>query len=508
MAAPNPLRRTLPALVLCLALGAPAVAQPPEGAPAAGALDLVELPSPGSPLVAVRLMFRAGSIHDPQGKEGLAALTALMIAEGGTEERSYAELVDALYPMAASIGSNTDREATVIGGETHVDNLDAYAGLLVETVTRPAFTEADFARNKDQLLSFLTSTLRSGNDELLGLEALQLELFEGHPYGHPSEGTVSGLEAITLEDVKAFHREHYTRGNLLLGVAGGYPESFPGRLRSQLARLPEGGPARVDLPPRPRAEGRSFTLIDKNTDSVGIHFGHTLPITRADADYYPLMVANSYLGEHRTFNGLLMNELRGERGLNYGDYSYIEHYAVPPFTSRPTPNVPRRQQYFSVWVRPVVPDNAHFALRAALHFVEKTVEEGLSEEQFALTRDYLRSYSKLWAQTLAERLAIQMDSRFYGMPYWIDEIERRLDGMTVEQVNEALAKYIHPDRYEAVVVGANARQLAAALFLDEPSPITYGSEVPEAVLAEDETIVPREVRPTAVEIVPVAEMFE
>jgi zinc protease len=453
-------------------------------------------------------MFRAGSIHDPAGKEGLAALTALMLGQGGTTERGYAELLEALYPMAAEIEADTDREVTVIAGETHVENLGAYSDLLAEAVLKPAFAEPDFERNKDQLLSFLTSTLRSGNDELLGLEALQQEIFERHPYGHSPAGTVSGLAAITLDDVKAFYRQHFTRANLLLGVAGGYPADFPGELRRRLAALPAGEAGAMPLPPLPAADGRSYTLIEKETASVGIHFGYAIPVTRADADYYPLMVANSYLGEHRTFNGVLMQELRGARGLNYGDYSYVEHYAAPPFTSRPTPNVPRRQQYFSVWIRPVVPETAHFALRAGLHFVGETAENGLSKEQFELTRDYLLNYSKLWAQTLSERLGIHMDSRFYGAPYWIDEIERRLTGMSVEEVNAAIEKYLQTGAYEAVMVLNGAAGTAAALFADQPSPIEYQSEVPAEVLKEDEAIVPLEVRPTAVEIVPVAKMFE
>jgi zinc protease len=73
---------------------------------------------------------------------------------------------------------------------------------------------------------------------------------------------------------------------------------------------------------------------------------------RADEDFYPLMVANSYFGEHRTFNGVLMNELRGLRGLNYGTYSYIENFIQDGGSTLMLPNVPRRQQYFSVWIRP------------------------------------------------------------------------------------------------------------------------------------------------------------
>ena len=88
------------------------------------------------------------------------------------------------------------------------------------------------------------------------------------------------------------------------------------------------------------------------------------------------MVAGSFLGEHRTMNGRLMQQLREKRGLNYGDYAYIEYWANPPFTSNPTPNVPRREQYFSVWIRPVVPVDAQFALRDALYEVQRLRDQG------------------------------------------------------------------------------------------------------------------------------------
>ncbi len=475
--------------------------------PASG-MQIVEQRNPATPLVAVRLMFKAGSIHDPQGKEGLAALTAEMIGEGGTEQHTYSQILDALYPMAGSIDVRTDREVTVISGETHVDNLAKYTELLTEAVLHPAFSQSDFDRNKNQLLAYLTTTLRASNDELLGLEALQDQIWKGLPYGHPPQGTVQGLGSITLDDVKAFYRENYTRANLILGVAGGYPEDYPGKLQAALGALPEGTGEATPLPPLPEPHGRNFTLITKQTGSTEINVGYAIPVTRADDDYYPLMVANSYLGEHRTFNGVLMNQLRGKRGLNYGDYSYIEYYAVPPYTSRPTPNVPRHQQYFSFWIRPVVPKTAHFALRAGLYYVGRLVDQGMTQDEFELTRDYLINYSKLWAQTLSERLGVQMDSTFYGTPYWIDEIEKHLKALTVDQVNAAVKKYLQTDDYQAIMVIGDAPAMAAALFQDAPSPMEYNSEVDDAVKKDDESIVDLPVKPTSVTIVPVSEMFE
>lgn len=502
------------ALAALLALEAGAVAGQGAARPAdqqkkeGSAIETVTLPNADSPLVSLQMMFDVGSIHDPAGKEGLAALTALMIGQAGTRKRSYAELLDALYPLAASISTSIDREATVFGGEVHRDTLDEYTALFEEALLQPGFSESDFKRNKEQLLAYLTTTLRAGDDELLGLEALQGAVFAGHPYGHPDAGTVEGLASITLDDVKSFYKQHYTRANLLLGLAGGYPADYAARLDKDLGALPAGTPGRTELPPALKPKGRRFELISKQTASTGIHLGYPLPVNRADADYFPLMVANSYLGEHRTFHGRLMQQLRGERGFNYGDYSYVEFYANPPSTSNPTAGVPRRQQYFSVWLRPVAPEQAHFALRNALYEIDRLHDKGMTQAELDLTRDFLINYSKLWVQTQASRLGFHMDSRFYGMPYFVDEIEKRLQAMTVEEVNRAARKYLSTDSYVAVLVTGNAEELKAQLQKDDPSPVQYASPVKEEILAADKEIQGLKVRPTAIEIVPVERVFQ
>ncbi|HTQ79706.1 MAG TPA: pitrilysin family protein [Thermoanaerobaculia bacterium] len=468
----------------------------------------VTLPSATSPLVSIRLMFDAGSIYDPAGKEGLATLTGMMIGESGTAKRSYGELVEALYPMAASIDTETDREVTVVSGLVHREKLTDYTALLEEAVLHPGFSQSDFDRNKEQLLAYLTTTLRATNDELLGLEYIQDAIFAHQPYGHPIAGTVDGLKNITLDDVKSFYREHYTRAALLLGVAGGYPSGYMARLEKDLSALPAGTAGRRELPPPPKPSGHNFHLLDKETGSVGITLGYALPINRTDNDFYPLMVANSYLGEHRTFFGRLTLQLRQARGLNYGNYSYIEYYYMPPRTSRPTPNVPRREQYFSVWVRPVVPSTAHFALRAALHEVDRLHEKGMTQAEFELTREFLLNSSKLWTQTQQTRLGFEMDSRFYGMPSFVGEIQKRLPKLTLAEVNQAARKYLSTDNYEAVVVTDKAAAFKEALEKDEPSPMKYNSQVAPDILEADKTIEALKVKPTSIEIVPIAKVFE
>src|SRR4029078_9851416 len=103
----------------------------------------------------------------------------------------------------------------------------------------------------------------------------------------------------------------------------------------------------------------------------------------------------------------------------------------------------------------VAPTDSMFPLRAGLDEVQRLHGQGMTKEDFEATRELLINYSKLWAQSYDERLGFLMDSKYYGMPYYIDEIESRLKTMTVEQVNAAARKYLDPANFEAVLVTDN-----------------------------------------------------
>ena len=250
-----------------------------------------------------------------------------MIAEGGTASLSYEQLLEKFYPMAATLDGACRKEATVFQGTVHRDNLKAYIPLVTELLTAPRFAPDDFERLRNEALDYVTKTLRGNNDEELGKWTLQCELYKGHPYGHPDRGTVQGLKAITLDDVKAFHKRYYTREALTLGMAGGFEPAAASQVESSLASLPRQARTLPPLDPSGRTSaGLEVTIVAKPAEATAISIGFPIDVTRRDDDFYALAVANSYLGEHRTFNGKLMQDLRGKRGLNYGDYSYIEDF--------------------------------------------------------------------------------------------------------------------------------------------------------------------------------------
>ncbi len=476
--------------------------------------DPVILKSPGNPLVSFRFVLHVGSAFDPPGKEGLAALTALMLSQGGTEELSLTEVMEALYPMAADFSAQPDKEVTTFLGRAHRDHLEPYYAVFRDRLQRPRFDRKDFERNKNELLNYLTKSLPSADDEELGKKSLEWELYSGqgeHPYRHPVQGTVAGVRSLTLDDVKAFYREHYTVENLQIGIAGDLPEGFADRVVEDFRKaLPSRSAEAPALPKPARGKGLQVTVVEKPTaEATAISLGFPLEITRGDEDFYPLLVANTYLGDHRTFNGVLMNELRAKRGLNYGDYSYIEAFLQEGGSTFALPNIPRRQQFFSIWIRPVAPENAHFALRGAIFYLRRLVDRGMTGEEFQAMREYLTSYSKLWVQSLDRRLGYQLDSRFYGTGFYIDEIEKRLESMTVEDVNRAVRKHLDRWDFRVAMVASNAQEVGSAVRENRRSPPSYQtSGASEAVQAEDGEIEVLVLPIDSVRVVPVSESFQ
>ncbi len=482
---------------------------PAKTAPSAGDPKVTVLAT-SSPLVSFRILVRTGSVDDPAGKEGLAALTASAIGEGGTKDHSYSELVELLHPMAASLGARCDKEVTVFTGVVHRDHLERFWSIAKGLLFEPRFDPADFARVKTDAGNYLVNTLRGTDDEGLGKWTFQVALYSGHPYGHVDGGTVNGVNSITLDDVKAFRASHYTRDRVVIGLAGSVPAGFAKKVAADFRRWPASGPAPAAIAEAKIRPGRRVTIVEKEARATAISWGFPLSLTRKDDDFFALMVANSYLGEHRTFNGMLMKELRGVRGLNYGDYSYIENFVQDGGSTFPVPNVPRSRQAFSVWIRPVRPDNAPFALRASLHHFDKLVRDGIPEAAFRETRDFLLGYSRLWAQSTSRRLGYKLDSEWYGRADFLAEIQKRLPKLTKADVDRAVRKYLSSADLEIAIVSKDAAKLADLLASGAPTPIHYDTEgTPAAVLEEDKLIEawPLGIAKENIRIVAVAEMF-
>jgi zinc protease len=478
----------------------------------AGGEPPVLMPVPVDPNVVFKLWFKTGSQDDPPGKEGLAALVGALISEGGTKTKSYDQILKELFPLAAGYGVSVDKEMTVITGSVHRDKLDAFYGLFVDVVLNPGFRAEDFERLRENAINGIEKSLRFSSDEELGKAALTAEVFRGTPYAHIPEGTVESLRSITLDDVRAFWEARYAQGNLVIALGGAYPPELERRLQADLARLAPGAPAPTAASVAPEIHGRQVLIVEKPGPSTAISFGFPIDLARGSKEYYALWIANSWLGEHRNSSSHLYQVIREARGINYGDYSYIEAFPGGGFRHVPPTGVGRRSQMFEVWIRPVPEERAVFSLRAALREVEHLVANGLTEEQFEFTRRFLKGYIQHFADSTEARLGYAVDDRFYGLDEsHLARFRRMLDEVTLADVNAAVKKHLQAENLVIAMVTADAAKMKEALVSGATSPIDYGGiEKPAEILAEDREIErhPLGIGAEDVRIVPVQEMFE
>ena len=470
----------------------------------------VLVPVKNDPTVCFRIWFRVGSQNDPAGKEGLAAITASMLTDGSTLKNTYEQILDRLYPLAAAYDATVSAEMTVVYGRVHRDNLAEYYPLFLDAMTAPAFAQQDLDRIKSQTLNFLENTLRYSSDEELGKAVLYNGIFAGTPYGHITSGLVSSVRSITLDDVRSFYRTYYTRDNVVIGLGGGYDGSLLARLQKDLAVLPAGKPLPVAPPAPAPLKGFRATIVEKDAPATAISMGVPIDVLRGSKDWYALAIANSWLGEHRNSSSHLYQVIREERGLNYGDYSYIENFPEGGRRSVPPQNVCRRKQIFEIWIRPVPPEAGHFALRAALREYRHLVENGLTKEQFTLTRNFLRNYVLNYAPTTMARLGYAIDDRFYGIKgSHLAQFRAMMKTLTLADVNRAIKKHLRYGDMAIAVVTKDAKGLRDELVSDMPSPITYRTKKPESVQSEDREIAvfPVKLAPEDVTVVPVTEEF-
>ncbi len=523
-------RASLAGLLVAIAV-APLVASHQGKAPQAAGKEaaqpqVVTLAS-SSPLCELQILVRAGSADDPPGKEGTANLLAHMLIEGGfgsakspvTKEK-LAQITrpwgEAAYPQV-----RVDKQTTTFSMIVPREDFAEYVHRVLKPMMQePLFLASELERIRKDNLVQIRSNLRFEQQESLGLLALDNYILEGTPLGHLALGTVEGMQAVTRADLENFYHAFYRSANFEIATTAEHS------LIPELTdALPSGAMKQEAPPPAPAAfQGRHLLIITQpNAIATGIHLGFPISVRRGDPDYWPLFVANVYLGLHRDSFGRLYQEIREERGYNYGDYSYLEYYAGRPEFLFPPPTTPRDLQYFSIWIRPVGHQYAHFIAKAATAELERFVRQGLTPDQVAAAKVRARTLYLKYADSRSRQLGYRLDDLFYGMAdygYLVDML-KNIDAVTPERLNAAIRQHLQVANLKYVIVTSEAESarladdIAANTSVVSKTPAEYHMSEPipadkQKLLDQDKQWaqyplnIPRE----NIRVVKAAEMFE
>ncbi|WP_316978418.1 M16 family metallopeptidase [Shumkonia mesophila] len=311
--------RLLFLIVGLLAVGPrPASAIDIQRVTSAGGIEAWLIEDHTNPIISVNFAFRGGSALDPAGKEGLADMVSGLLDEGAGPLDSMAfqtKLEDLAITLRFEAGRDT------FGGRlaTLTENRDAAFDLLRLALTEPRFDTEPVERIRGQILSNLRHQTEDPNS--LAYKALFAELFPGHPYGRPSEGTEDSINAITAADLRGFSVGRLARDNLVIGAVGDIsPRELASALDQAFGKLPERAAPWQVAAATPRASG-TVSVVKKAFPQSTIVFAQR-GLMRDDPDYYVAYVLNHILGGGG-FTSRLYTEVRDKRGLAYSVYSAL-----------------------------------------------------------------------------------------------------------------------------------------------------------------------------------------
>ena len=319
----------------------------------------------------------------------------------------------------------------------------------------PGFRAEDFTRLREDAINFLKVSLRESNDEELGKEHLYNVIYAGHPYGHHNAG----------KDQLARKAHDRRRARLLSHPlhAGESGDRTGRRLSAKASTKKSKQISRSCRTARPTKNASTVRNCRRNADrNHHARYSFDSDLARLSdrsesvaKDWPALALVASYFGQHRSSNSYLYQRLREARGLNYGDYAYIEYFPRGMFLMTPDPNLARQQQIFQIWIRPVEAENGMFALRAALYEYDKLVRDGISQEAFETTREFLDEICQCPDSDPKRALGYALDSRYYGIPEYNTYMKTQLPKLTFADVNAAIRRHLKSDRMRIVLVTKN-----------------------------------------------------
>jgi zinc protease len=267
------------------------------------------------------------------------------------------------------------------------------------------------------------------------------------------------------------------------------PSDLKAQLIKDLTALPPGDEKRLTIAKAPVLKGHHATIVEKSAQSTAVSFGFPIDTIRNNEDWAALWLVRSYFGEHRSSNSYLYQQIRQARGMNYGDYAYIEYFPRGMFQTKPDANLGRSSQIFQVWLRPLRSNNdAHFATRAALYELDKLIANGMSEKDFQATRNYLTNYAPQLVASQDQQLGYALDSEFYQTEEFVKYVRSQFAKLSLVDVNRVIKENLQTDDIHYVFISADGEDMKKRLLSEQISSLKYNSEKPAELLATDKII--------------------
>lgn len=393
------------------------------------------------PLVSFVVLLRTGTVADPAGKEGLAALANDLLRKG-TKTRTAEQISSELDFIGAAFSTNESPDYLRAYAEFMKKDAAKGLELLGDVLRNPTFPQAEV----DKIVKQRIDGIRSAKDAAQAVIGNYFErfLYGAHPYGRPPEGDERSLAAITRDDIVKFYQQHYVPENMLIAAVGDLSTAEMEKLLAgQFGGMPRAAAPVVPIPEPQPATGRRLLLVDKPDSTQTFFRIGNLGITRTDPDRVAIEVVNTLFGGR--FTSMLNSALRIRSGLTYG--------AGSSFRER------RRRGPFAIasYTRNAATEQA---IDMALAVLKEMHEKGPTEEQLVSAKNYIKGQFPPTVETNDQLAGLLAQLELYGLDRSeVDQFYARVDAVTLTGARRVITQYFPLDNLVFVLI-AKASEIA------------------------------------------------
>lgn len=393
----------------------------------------VEVPT--IPMVDVEIIFDAGAARNGT-KGGLAYLANTLLSEG-TGQLSADQVADNFENVGAQYSASSQRDMASVNLRSLSEPklLAPALETLALIVSAPSYPEAAFKREQQNVLSSLKKQAQTPSQ--VASKAFYTAIYPNEPYSNWVLGDETSVQALTLEDVKAFHKQYYVAKNAVVAIVGNLTPAEANAIAERLTEKLPHGEKPVPLPEVKDLSKTETQRINFPSAQTHILMGQPL-IKQGDPDYYALYAGNHILGGNGSVTRIF-NTIRNQHGLAYSAYSYFQ---------------PMRERGPYVLGCQTRNDQADKALSLLQTVLKEYIEKGPTEKELEdAKRNILGGYALQFDSnaTITQQIA---SLGFYNLPLdHFDNFKKEIEKLTVQDIQKVYQKRVSPNNVAIVMVG-------------------------------------------------------
>jgi predicted Zn-dependent peptidase len=398
------------------------------------------------PLIAFSAVLRGGAVSDPAGGSGVASLLAGLLQKGAGA-RDAVQFAETVASVGGQIEAAASTESISVNGSFLARDQQLMVELVADMLQRPRLEQEQFDTLRGRQIEFIRAAKESDLGALAPIYG-EANLFAGHPYGRPVDGSEASLAAIKHADLQRYYQDQVGADRLIISVAGDFKTA---QLKQRISRAFSGWrKAGAPLQQMPKAQpvaNRNVLLVDAPESVQSYFWAGNVAVAKNDPRRPSLEVSNTLFGGR--FTSMLNTELRIRTGLSYGASSHFDRLQQPgnwqmsSFTQTET---------------------TIQALDRMLATLDQLHQTGLEATMVESGKSYVQGQFPLALET-SEQWAAQLATlEFYGLDRrYIDDYSAQLGAVTAADAKKVIDEVYPSSSALAIVVIGNAAAIRDGL---------------------------------------------